>query len=120
MVSTIVCYVHPFFRFIQPKKVFSLYTDNIPELWEVTERMLKLRSISILGLLLLATICYPVFAVVGDVNGDGHVDGSDLAIVALAFGSYPGSPRWNPVADLNNDGVVDGADLTIVAINFGK
>jgi hypothetical protein len=84
------------------------------------DKMLKVLSILILGLLLLATICYPVFAVVGDVNGDGHVDGSDLIIVAHAFGSYPGNPRWNPIADLNNDMRVDGADLTIVAINFGK
>jgi hypothetical protein len=64
----------------------------------------------------------------GDVNGDGVVDGKDMAIVALAFGSfgpnylYPGSPpskNWNIAADLNADGVVDGADLAIVALNFG-
>lgn len=120
MVSTIAYYVYPFFRFIQPKKVFSLYTDNIPELWEVTDRMLKLLSILTLGLLLLATICYPVFAIVGDVNGDGKVDGKDTTIVARAFGSYPGHPGWNPAADLNSDLKVDGKDLVIVALHFGQ
>jgi len=27
-----------------------------------------------------------------DVNGDGKVDGKDIAIVARAFGSVPGDP----------------------------
>jgi Ca2+-binding EF-hand superfamily protein len=87
---------------------------------EVTDKMLKLISISILALLLFAAICYPVFAVVGDVNGDGHVDGSDLIIVARAFGSTPVSPRWNPSADLNHDGYIDGIDLIMVAAHFGQ
>jgi uncharacterized protein (DUF2141 family) len=81
--------------------------------------MLKLFSVSILILLSLAMIA-PVFALTGDVNGDGKVDGKDLGAVASAFGSYPGSQRWNPSCDLNGDGHVDGKDLGIVAANFGK
>lgn len=52
----------------------------------------------------------------GDLNGDGAVDGSDLAIV---LGS------WNPiscagcVADINGDGVVDGSDLALVLGTWG-
>ncbi|MGD0029071.1 MAG: dockerin type I domain-containing protein [Candidatus Bathyarchaeia archaeon] len=57
---------------------------------------------------------------VGDLNGDGKVDGKDVAIVAKAFGAYPGHPRWDSTADLNGDGVVDALDLAIVAKNFGK
>jgi hypothetical protein len=66
---------------------------------------------------------------VGDVNGDCVVDGSDLALIARAFGSYapdylyPGSPphpRWDPDADLNGDNVVDGSDLIVASRNFGK
>jgi len=56
----------------------------------------------------------------GDVTGDGVVDGSDMALVALAFASYPGHPNWNPDADLNRDNVVDGSDLVLVARNYGK
>jgi hypothetical protein len=65
----------------------------------------------------------------GDVNGDGVVDGADLAIIAKAFGSYgpdflyPGSPphpRWNFDADINGDNIVDGSDLIIATRNFGK
>ncbi len=55
----------------------------------------------------------------GDVNGDGKVDISDLAMVGVAFGSIPTSPRWNPNADFDHDGVIDINDLTIVASNFG-
>jgi PKD repeat protein len=67
--------------------------------------------------------------IMGDINGDGVVDGSDIALAAAAFGSYgpgylyPGSPpstRWNLDCDINGDGVVDGQDLVLVARNFGK
>jgi hypothetical protein len=64
----------------------------------------------------------------GDINGDGKVDGKDLTILALAFGSYgpdfiyPGSlpsSNWNPDADINLDNKVDGKDLMAIAKNFG-
>ena len=50
--------------------------------------------------------------VLGDFNGDGVVDGVDLAFLLSQFGGS-GS------ADLNGDGVVDGVDLAIVLSNFG-
>jgi len=56
----------------------------------------------------------------GDINGDGTVDIKDIAIVAIAFGSFPGHPRWNPQADLYKDGKIDIRDIAIVARNFGK
>lgn len=40
-----------------------------------------------------------------DLNGDGVVDGADLASLLAAWGSS------NSPADLNGDGIVDGADL---------
>lgn len=43
-----------------------------------------------------------------DINGDGIVDGADLAILLSAWGTN------DPDADLNGDGVVDGADLTLL------
>jgi hypothetical protein len=55
-----------------------------------------------------------------DINQDGIVDITDIAIVALAFGSYPGHPRWNPDADVNDDGYVDIIDMTLVAQHFGE
>jgi len=61
-----------------------------------------------------------------DLNGDGKVDIKDLAIVAKAFGSYLGSPNWNPIADVTGstlgvpDNKVDIRDVAYVAKNFGK
>jgi len=47
--------------------------------------------------------------VLADLNCDGVVDGSDLAIVLGSWGPCTGC-----IADMNHDGVVDGSDLTIV------
>jgi uncharacterized protein (DUF2141 family) len=55
-----------------------------------------------------------------DLNGDGKVDGKDVAIVGKTFGSYPGHLRWDSTADLNGDNKVDSLDLAIVAKCFGK
>jgi len=56
----------------------------------------------------------------GDVNADGKVDLRDLVMVAKAYGTKPGQPRWNPNADINSDGKVDLHDLVTVIINYGK
>jgi hypothetical protein len=52
---------------------------------------------------------------VGDLNGDGVVDGADLGILLSNWGPCDGCP-----ADLNGDGVVDGADLGILLSNWGS
>jgi len=52
------------------------------------------------------------------VNGDRSVNGYDLIAVLKAFGSRPGSPRWNPSADLNHNGIVDASDLYTVLRSF--
>jgi len=56
----------------------------------------------------------------GDIDRDGRVDGRDLIILALSFGSRDGEIRFRGVADLNGDGIVDGADLAELAANFGR
>src|SRR2546426_1284992 len=63
---------------------------------------------------------YALHAIVGDVNGDCKVSVVDLATVALAYGSKPGSPNWNPNADVTGDGIVNIIDLATVAINYGQ
>jgi len=49
---------------------------------------------------------------VGDINGDGVVDGVDLALLLGAWGAGPGP------ADLNDDGNVDGVDLALLLGNW--
>jgi parallel beta-helix repeat protein len=55
-----------------------------------------------------------------DVNNDGLIDIVDIVFIALAFGSKPGDPNWNPYADLNQDGIVDIVDIVMIAIHFGE
>jgi WD40 repeat protein len=74
-----------------------------------------------------------VVSMVGDLTGGGHsvwdfvpdgsVDGSDLIVTAMCFGSYPGVPpplKWNANCDITNDGSIDGSDLIIIARHFGE
>ena len=58
--------------------------------------------------------------IVGDVNGDGKVNLIDVFSVALAYGSYPGHPTWNPNYDINNDGKINLIDYFTTALNYGK
>jgi hypothetical protein len=50
----------------------------------------------------------------GDLNLDGEVDGSDLAILL----SYWGGVGF-PIGDCNRDGIIAGADLAILLGNWG-
>jgi len=45
--------------------------------------------------------------ILGDINGDGRVDGADLGLLLAAWGG-------SGPADLNGDGIVDGADLGLL------
>lgn len=50
-----------------------------------------------------------------DVDGNGHVNGPDLAILLSSWGTtYPASS-----ADVNSDGLVDGMDLALVLSDWG-
>jgi hypothetical protein len=53
-------------------------------------------------------------ALLGDVDGDGDVDGADLGIMLATWGDCSGC-----AADLNRDGTVDGADLGVLLSGFG-
>jgi hypothetical protein len=55
----------------------------------------------------------------GDINGDGHVNGLDAVLLGNAFGSEPSDPTWSPNADINCDGHVNAGDAVIIGVNFG-
>jgi arabinogalactan endo-1,4-beta-galactosidase len=57
------------------------------------------------------------YALYGDLNLDGVVNGTDFAILAANFGSS--AQRWDQ-GDLNYDGVVNGSDFALLAANFGQ
>jgi parallel beta-helix repeat protein len=56
----------------------------------------------------------------GDCNKDGVVDIFDCEVVAFAFSSTLGDPRYDSNADVNRDGIVDIFDLAVVALQFGQ
>jgi len=52
---------------------------------------------------------------VGDVVADGYVDGQDLGVLLMQWGST--GPAL--AADLSRDGVVDGVDLGLLLVRWG-
>lgn len=56
----------------------------------------------------------------GDINGDGHVDALDLALLGASWRLKLGDPGYNRNADLNGDGYVYVQDLSILGANWGK
>ena len=59
-------------------------------------------------------------AMIGDIVPDDVIDIFDIASVAIAFGSVPSSPNWNPNADINSDNTVDIFDIVIIALHYGQ
>lgn len=55
-----------------------------------------------------------------DINGDCHVDLSDLTLLLAAFGSCNGDPAYNADADLDASGCIDLADLSSLLAQFGS
>jgi len=56
---------------------------------------------------------------VHDLNGDYKVNIVDLSQVAVAFGSTPDDPNWNPKADFDHNNRINILDISTVAIEFG-
>ena len=55
-----------------------------------------------------------------DVTGDGKIDIRDIFATAIAYGSKPGDPNWNPLCDVIKDGKIDIKDIFAIALNYGK
>jgi hypothetical protein len=55
----------------------------------------------------------------GDINGDGFVNGLDAVIMGGAFGTHPGEQGWTASADLNKDGWINAKDVVLLGMNFG-
>ena len=64
------------------------------------------------------TLAGGLFRYLGDADGDGAVDGNDLAFMAQAFNSVEGDANYRWWLDLDGDGAVDGNDLALFAQRF--
>ena len=58
--------------------------------------------------------------IIGDVNGDQIVDGSDFSLMGGAYRSTPGDGNWNRECDVNHDGIVDGSDFSLAGGNYRR
>jgi len=56
----------------------------------------------------------------GDVNDDDRILGDDFSLLAMAYGSRPGSPKWDARADFNGDSAVTVADFSLLAANYSQ
>ncbi|MFO0872734.1 MAG: hypothetical protein U0575_02005 [Phycisphaerales bacterium] len=59
---------------------------------------------------LIPDICEPT---IGDLDGNGVIDGADVGLLLGAWGACP-VPPTRCAADINGDGAVDGADLGVL------
>lgn len=65
-------------------------------------------------------LAWPLVQVEGDLDGDGDVDLTDLAILLAAYGTCDGDPAHNPDADIDGDRCVGLSDLAILLANYGR
>ena len=59
------------------------------------------------------------FDVVGDLDGNGLVDGFDAELLKTALGASAGQSAYDVPADANGNGVVDQGDVLLVDANLG-
>jgi len=57
---------------------------------------------------------------IGDLNGDGVVDLSDLALLLAHYGWCEGDANYNPVTDIDDSGCTDLADLAGLLAHYGE
>jgi hypothetical protein len=56
----------------------------------------------------------------GDIDLNGTVDLNDAMLLALAYGSTPGKPNWNPRADLDLDNTITICDAIVLATHYNQ
>jgi hypothetical protein len=51
----------------------------------------------------------------GDIDGDGVVGCTDVALIKAAFGKAVGDQGYDLILDVNDDGIIDIRDLAFVS-----
>jgi hypothetical protein len=58
--------------------------------------------------------------VLGDVNGDNHVDILDVVRITAIYGVKRGDALYAGESDINGDGTITILDLVLCTANYGK
>ena len=74
----------------------------------------------VLAVLLSFLNTFDAFALPGDIDSSGRVDGSDLITLGRANGTVKDDADWNPDADLDNNGIINTDDVDILSTHFGN
>jgi hypothetical protein len=86
--------------------------------------MKRIVLIALMAIIAIAMVVFPAFACSRwrryDLNHDGKVDIRDIIIVARAYGSYKGHPRYHPRLDFNHDKRINIFDIVTIARYFGS
>jgi len=61
-----------------------------------------------------------IVTIPGDFSGDFKVSPYDFALLALAYGSTPEAPKWNPNCDVDNNNKIGPFDFAILSIHYGE
>ncbi|MDH5788646.1 MAG: right-handed parallel beta-helix repeat-containing protein, partial [Candidatus Bathyarchaeota archaeon] len=64
--------------------------------------------------------CTVYVGIPGDVDGNGLVEVKDLLAIALAYGSYPGHPKYEANLDVDCNEFIEVKDILKAALNYGQ
>ncbi|MBI4866403.1 MAG: PKD domain-containing protein [Candidatus Wallbacteria bacterium] len=76
--------------------------------------------IAALAALLAFAAVSPAWALLGDLDGSGRVDGLDLILLSRALGAVRGEPSFADAGDLDGDGRITDRDLAVLRANFAR
>ncbi|MCP4000570.1 MAG: PKD domain-containing protein [Gammaproteobacteria bacterium] len=79
-------------------------------------KMLKIHGLVVFAFFFMLT---SAFALTGDIDGSGRVDGNDLILFSKANNTSLGDLDYIDAADLDGNDAVDSADLALLTANFG-
>ncbi|MBI4869909.1 MAG: hypothetical protein HY816_23455 [Candidatus Wallbacteria bacterium] len=86
--------------------------------------MIRLRSpkraLAALAAALVLAAAPEAWALLGDVDGSGRVDGLDLILLSRSLGTVRGQARFADAGDLDGDGRITDRDIAIVKANFAR
>lgn len=55
-----------------------------------------------------------------DMNGDGHCNAADQALLSVSYGSHAGDPKYNWRCDLDGNGYIGPYEFALLGADFGK